>query len=98
MRRPLLSTENFRLTVRGIHKGDWSLLWGEPAIFAGVGGTHPPRLPLGERERGVKFFFLCLFAPSPHRPASIRTLDGAYSSGAIWGPQWETGAAISAAN
>ena len=65
-------------------------MWGEPR-FCGVGGTLPPRLsPQGKRERG--FNLPCCrrrfpLLPSPIRPASIRTLQGSFRSGASWGPQ-----------
>jgi hypothetical protein len=59
MRRPLLSTENcLSPKKKGDSQGGLAPLVGEPAFFSGVGGTHPAKRPLGDREGGVTFLFL----------------------------------------
>ena len=95
MRRPVGVKKNLRPSTRGMAQGGGSPL---------VGGTHLPRLPLGERERGIGMIILspCCHRPtlssailpylssaSPIRPASIRTLVGAFRSGASWCPSFE---------
>lgn len=65
--------------------------------------SHDPsaRLVADQREahqRSAVFLSEKGFLPSPNRPASIRTLAGAARSGASWGSQSSTGAAISVPN
>jgi hypothetical protein len=52
---------NRKLSVpekKGDSQGGLAPLVGEPAFFSGVGGTHPAKRPLGDREGGVTFLFL----------------------------------------
>src|SRR5882724_13093838 len=55
MRRLPLSTIKFAIVRGGSHKGACPLV-GEPPLHGGVGGTHPPRLPLGETGKGDPSF------------------------------------------
>src|SRR5207248_10126889 len=57
-------------------------------------GRRHSVLPSSFLRKFLERFFL----PSPNRPASIRTLSGAVGPGALWCPQFKTGAAISESN
>jgi hypothetical protein len=99
-----LSSKNLQSSSGGSHKGGLPLLWGEPPVCGGVGGTRPPPLSLGETGKGnpkipsllPQAVVYALRSSSSLRYRRLALLPSALwleqtCSGAIWCPQSSNG-------